>query len=166
METENPSCLQCNTLMSLLSNSFLQPQHPAVHLALRTTSADIENTLDASSNSCNSPYALQFGDSSKHIQHAHKKSPKSKALRCKCLLLSEFNDLNQHSAHDIHQMPGTWPDLTSWTSPLVFPEQRHCSTCVFLEALTMCLAAKTPSTMAQQNAAMTPKLMKTIDATS
>lgn len=30
----------------------------------------------------------------------------------------------------------------------------------------MCLAAKTPSTIAQQKAATTPKLMKTIDATS
>lgn len=32
--------------------------------------------------------------------------------------------------------------------------------------LTMCLAANTPSTMAQQKAATTPKLMKTMDATS
>lgn len=30
----------------------------------------------------------------------------------------------------------------------------------------MCRAAKTPSTMAQQKAATTPKLMKTIDATN
>lgn len=30
----------------------------------------------------------------------------------------------------------------------------------------MCLAAKTPSTIAQQKAATTPKLMKTIDATN
>lgn len=33
-------------------------------------------------------------------------------------------------------------------------------------SLTMCLAAKTPSTMAQQKAATTPKLMKTMDATN
>lgn len=32
--------------------------------------------------------------------------------------------------------------------------------------LTMCLAAKTPSTMAQQKAAITPKLINTIEATS
>lgn len=32
--------------------------------------------------------------------------------------------------------------------------------------LTMCLAANTPSTIAQQKAATTPKLMKTIDATN
>lgn len=32
--------------------------------------------------------------------------------------------------------------------------------------LTMCLAGKTPSTIAQQKAATTPKLMKTIDATN
>lgn len=30
----------------------------------------------------------------------------------------------------------------------------------------MCLAAKTPSTIAQQKAATAPKLMKTIDATN
>lgn len=30
----------------------------------------------------------------------------------------------------------------------------------------MCLAAKTPSTMAQQKAAITPKLIKTIEATN
>lgn len=30
----------------------------------------------------------------------------------------------------------------------------------------MCLAAKTPSTMAQQKAATTPKLMKTMEATN
>lgn len=30
----------------------------------------------------------------------------------------------------------------------------------------MCLAAKTPSTIAQQNAATTPKLMKTMEATN
>lgn len=30
----------------------------------------------------------------------------------------------------------------------------------------MCLAAKTPSTMAQQKAAITPKLINTIEATS
>lgn len=35
-----------------------------------------------------------------------------------------------------------------------------------LEILTMCLVANTPSTMAQQKAATTPKLMNTIDATS
>lgn len=35
-----------------------------------------------------------------------------------------------------------------------------------LKILTMCLAAKTPSTMAQQKAAITPKLIKTIEATS
>lgn len=34
------------------------------------------------------------------------------------------------------------------------------------EELTMCLAAKTPSTIAQQKEATTPKLMKTMDATS
>lgn len=34
------------------------------------------------------------------------------------------------------------------------------------EELTMCLAAKTPSTIAQQNEATTPKLMKTMEATS
>lgn len=59
-----------------------------------------------------------------------------------------------------------WPDTGLRTPSLVFLEEKHRRTCVFLEALTMCLAAKTPSTMAQQNAAMTPKLMKTIDATS
>lgn len=35
-----------------------------------------------------------------------------------------------------------------------------------LKILTICLAAKTPSTMAQQKAAITPKLIKTIEATS
>lgn len=35
-----------------------------------------------------------------------------------------------------------------------------------LKILTMCLAAKTPSTMAQQKAVITPKLIKTIEATS
>ena len=32
--------------------------------------------------------------------------------------------------------------------------------------LTMCLAANTPSTIAQQKAATTPKLMKTMEATN
>lgn len=35
-----------------------------------------------------------------------------------------------------------------------------------VEGLTMCLAAKMPSTIAQQNEATTPKLIKTIEATS
>lgn len=35
-----------------------------------------------------------------------------------------------------------------------------------LKVLTICLAAKTPSTIAQQKAATTPKLMKTMEATN
>lgn len=49
------------------------------------------------------------------------------------------------------------PNCTSW----VKQERNHGG-----GRLTMCREAKTPSTMAQQKAATTPKLMKTIDATS